>query len=412
MGIPDFWSVEAQGDYAFLADTFNGVFVVDLKDPARPVFAGHCRLPEVEFWNRKLSGAVGGVALGDDCLYVAGVMTGLHVVDAKGFCRAAPAQSATAGRSGQPLPRRPEIYTEDGAVVYRPGGQVRMVRPLAAEVVAVAAGQAGIALLQVKPEVKVLSRQRTPGIARHLSAVGRRLYVAEANAGLSIWEVDENWNLRPIGRLLEGAEPILQVETPAPGRYALVEIGIYDFAILDLADPVRPRQVLRTKGPGIFYGPQIMAGLIQERYAAVYWHTGGPYWFDLAAPDGPRPVGDFKPNIHSGASGLTPMGEQALVLRNNGYVLLSPQEKRELKDLPLAKVAGENINGVASLQGETLYVSNPAWQLVRAVNVKDPAGPTLISKANTHGNPGPVVVMQDLRLVPNGYEGLRIETIK
>lgn len=43
----DFWSVRIAGKYAFVADTFNGVFQVDISDPFHPVAAGRIELPQI-----------------------------------------------------------------------------------------------------------------------------------------------------------------------------------------------------------------------------------------------------------------------------------------------------------------------------------------------------------------------------
>ena len=40
----DMWGVKVAGDYAFVHDTHNGMFVVDISDPAEPSFVAHRQL--------------------------------------------------------------------------------------------------------------------------------------------------------------------------------------------------------------------------------------------------------------------------------------------------------------------------------------------------------------------------------
>ncbi|NCO42654.1 MAG: hypothetical protein AUJ96_30040 [Armatimonadetes bacterium CG2_30_66_41] len=76
----DMWSVQVAGDYAFLADTHNGIFVVNVADLTKSRFVAHRQLPVVP--ERSLPGYVGGLALAKDHVYVAGGWTDLHVVAA------------------------------------------------------------------------------------------------------------------------------------------------------------------------------------------------------------------------------------------------------------------------------------------------------------------------------------------
>ena len=87
----DMWDVMVAGDYAFLGDTYNGVFVVDISDLEHPRFVGHRQLAPVPRTidgldtGERLPAPVGGIALAKDTLYVAGAWTDLHVVDATGL---------------------------------------------------------------------------------------------------------------------------------------------------------------------------------------------------------------------------------------------------------------------------------------------------------------------------------------
>ncbi|MDD5604291.1 MAG: hypothetical protein PHG48_09515, partial [Eubacteriales bacterium] len=44
MGGTDTWDVVVSGDHAFLSDTWNGLFVINVKDPMKPFFEGYRRL--------------------------------------------------------------------------------------------------------------------------------------------------------------------------------------------------------------------------------------------------------------------------------------------------------------------------------------------------------------------------------
>ncbi len=80
----DMWDVMVAGDYAFLGETYNGVFVVDISKIDRPRFVAHRQLATVPRsidgleTGEHLPAPVGGIALAKDTLYVAGAWTDLH----------------------------------------------------------------------------------------------------------------------------------------------------------------------------------------------------------------------------------------------------------------------------------------------------------------------------------------------
>ena len=76
----DMWSARVGGGHCVVADTYNGLFVVDVRDVARPAIVAHAQLPLVA--GQEYSDPVGGVALAEGVIYAAGIYTGLYVVPA------------------------------------------------------------------------------------------------------------------------------------------------------------------------------------------------------------------------------------------------------------------------------------------------------------------------------------------
>ena len=145
----DMWDVIVAGDYAFVADTYNGVFVVDISDLKKPRFVGHRQLPSVPAETidgvststerlpgterlqtvfaadgvaagERLPSPVGGIALAKDTLYVAGASTDLHVVAAPAVAQ--PPQQEPDQEVKIPPPQPSE--RDPRFRIYRPEGQV------------------------------------------------------------------------------------------------------------------------------------------------------------------------------------------------------------------------------------------------------------------------------------------------
>ena len=402
-GVPDMWSVEVHGGTAFLTDTQNGVEVIDVAAPASPRSLARFLLPPPE--------AAGGLAVGEGALYVAGLGSGLYVVPASGLAK--PVTRIPAGPTAIAADPRPMVALDSGWWTVRPGGQIREAVALPGDRLALAAGDAGVHLLALGPQPTVTATLPTRGPARSVAVHGDILVVAEGWGGLSTWRLTGT-TCAALGRWDAGGEVVLQVVLPAPGRWAVVEKGIRMLAVLDLQDPANPKEVATWTGPGIFYGPQIAASAVADRWLAWWWHVGGPYWLDLAAPGHPAPARPIAGNLRSGVTGAAVAGDSLLVMaRNSGLVVMRPQDSSDIHDLPFARLAEnqfghKSMNGLATAVDDLLVVNNAAWSMVRVIDVADRAKPRLIEVIRTAGNPGRATVAHGQIVIPDGYEGVRI----
>lgn len=163
----DMWTPVAAGDAVCCADTFNGVFLVDVKNPLAPRTIAH----DTEL--------VGGVAVVDDFIYAACPKTGLKVLAATSLVR------SDKHERGGPIsvPLAPQDTPQDHRV-YRPGGQVWSV-DFCGELALVAAGMKGLRIIELWPEIREVSHVETQGFAVHACVAGDRVYVSE-NIGGSI----------------------------------------------------------------------------------------------------------------------------------------------------------------------------------------------------------------------------------
>lgn len=404
-GVPDMWSVDVCDGIALLTDTFNGVEVIDVSDISSPKPMARFLPPAGK--------PAGGLGVGSGVLYVAGLETSLHVVPLEAI-RPEPVATVPA----TPIPPRTDgTNSISGWTQFRPGGQIREAAALADGGFALAAGDSGVHLINLEPVPSVVATLPTSGAARSVSVCGDLLGVAEGmnsegKGGVSIWRVPSSGEPQLLGRWQGGDTAIMQVVIPPPGRWAVIEKGIRELAVLDLDDPARPLEVASWTGPGVFYGPQIASAAVEGRYLAWWWHVGGPYWLDLQAPGHPAPFRPIEGNLNSGVTGVAVGDDAALVLRRNGAVRLSPDENRDVKELPLMLLAENsfgrnNMNGQAAVSGRLLWYANAAWsQLAVAELPESGASIRLVNVIQPPGNPGRPLIANGLVVVPDGYEGI------
>lgn len=393
----DMWSVEVSGTRAYVADTYNGAFVIDVTDARHPVVVAQRRLDPPR--EGQLPSFVGGMAAGHGYLYVAGGASDLHVVAAPDLV-APPQREADRAPTIGPAEAQPG----DELCIDRCPGQIHAVA-LKGDTALVAAGSEGIRLLRLRPSVELLARQATEGFALDVKCVGDRVFLAEGQGGLSVWQIEGSHGLKLLRRYRKPRLSVQQVVVP-PGRYGLIHVGPATVEVVDLADPARIRSVLQEKHLGLLYGDQITDGLVDGRYASAFWHVTGYWWIDLAGPGGPRSTGINFASRFSAQDGAAVLGDRLLVINRGKYFLLGREERRPLEEIPQWGVAGHRLSGKPTLDGARLYLCNRFTGDVTALDIGDLAHPKLLAKLELAGNPARAVPDGDRLLIPAGYQGL------
>ncbi|OHD47351.1 MAG: hypothetical protein A2096_15590 [Spirochaetes bacterium GWF1_41_5] len=397
----DFWNVIVSGDYAFVADTYNGVFVVDISDINKPCFAGHQQLPWVE--SEKVPDSVSGIALGKGVIYTSGRWTDLHVIN------------APMARPVTPEPDKPPVIPPEQTVlnekfnIYKPDGQV-WAAAFIGDIALAACGSAGLHAVQLLPEIKKLAEYKTESFAVDVKVNKNLVYVAESEGGLSIWKVAANATLEPVGRFRVPGQSVKQVVVPKNGKYALLDVGRRSFIIIDITDPYQPRKVFEANGRGLLYGYQITDGLFENRYACCLWHGDGYFWYDLA---GSEPVfsGDHYQWAYLAWNGLAvlPNGADGILTEPDGkYIIINRQERRPLDEIKQYGIHGHNLSGKPSVYGNRLYTANRFWGRVNFVDISNIEKPKLIDTFTLDGNPNLVVEHSGYPVIPAGYQGLLV----
>ncbi|MCB1078438.1 MAG: hypothetical protein KDM64_11485, partial [Verrucomicrobiae bacterium] len=181
----DMWGVTVREGHAFVADTHNGIFLVDVRDPRNPKVIGRTQLPVPE--GRSIPGFFGGLALGRDCIYGAGGWTDLHLIPVPGLAQPVDPDTGTPPGTG-PVeePKNEALLTS-----WRSEGQVHAVAVAEEEDFAVAAcGGAGLQVIRLgEASLEPVEAVPTEDFATDVCLLGRLVYASEGTGGLSIWEL-------------------------------------------------------------------------------------------------------------------------------------------------------------------------------------------------------------------------------
>lgn len=399
----DMWSARVAGDQCVVADTNNGIFVVNVRDIAKPVIVAHARLPYVA--GRKMFDPVGGVALSDGVIYAAGIYTGLYVVPAPGL-----AQPVVPEPDQPPaLPPLPKTAAEDSDFrVYQPDGQVHAVA-VQGDIAWTACGAAGIHAVNLGEKLQRASAHRGKGEVCYVSLSGNRLFTAEGKAGMAIYEIKPGPRLVELGRLTTPGQGVKQVVAPAPGRFALFHCGGATAHIADVSDPAKPKLVFSDSQVGLFYGDQLVDKLFDGRFLVAYWQRSGPAWYDIS---GAKPVlagNTPDTTLFSWTDGTCPLGDKLLIIKRGKYSSLDPNERRNASDLPVYGVDGLRFAGRPSVGGNVLALSSRHERQVWVLDIADIKRPRLKHQYSLSSHPGACTFWNGRVVIPAGYQGLLVE---
>lgn len=195
----DFWTPRRSGNTVFAADTFNGLFAVDISDVKNPRIAGRITTPPKK--EGAPSSPISSVAVADGAVYVSSLDYGVMAVEC-------PNARASAEGKGV-LPKNPSYraqYPADSEkfFVWKPerSAQVRAVA-VSGDTAYAACGAEGIAVLRLSGSgFEEIGRIKMP-FAGDVKIRGGRLYAAEGQNGLAVYNIDPHSPaaLSEIGRL-------------------------------------------------------------------------------------------------------------------------------------------------------------------------------------------------------------------
>lgn len=282
----DFWTVRLAGTEAFVADTHNGIFRVDLADPAHPRCTGRMVLPDIIRMDGRATGRVrisvpdcaGDCTVGDGVLYVAAQKSGLLVTSLPGLKPNPPESSKVPLLTGRRAPA-----AIDGLARVECGGQVRRLA-LDGDTLYAACSHAGLQIWHLDGE-NVKPVGTLPVRCSYDVAVrDGKLYSAEGLDGVAVYDLAV-FPPKELGRYKRPNRIFQLCRLTTDNRFALCSCRDGILRILDLTDLSAIRLAYHHLHGGLLYGDSFPEG-DRNGLVPVIWPYCGLAWYDLS---GPRP---------------------------------------------------------------------------------------------------------------------------
>ena len=423
----DFWTVRVSGTLAFCADSHNGLFVVDVKDPSQPKVVDRFCVPQADKpdWP---SGAISSLAIGEGCLYVTSFPGGLFVIPVAGL-------TAEARPKGV-LPKHPEFReayaTEAGEFhVYKPSvpGQARTA-VVRGDCVYAAFGDAGLHVLRIRPGGGFEKLGELPGGHCVLDCcfVGDRFVTAEGQDGFAVYALTGPATFREEQRRARlSADTTVAFWCWAADDRTVVLTGRNGGKLFyPISDINRDRPLLCVGGTcqwDKYAADRAIGGIFPNLnpYRGMQWidlRGGKPV---LLAQDLTFPAGqtcgvcafDDRRFLATFSSSHA-LSKDGTPLPRGKFLAFADKDGRKFEMVPMPSFGLKgaqdgNFTGVPRSDGRLVALNNRSGHAVALLDVSDAKAPKALKSWRLSGNPDMCAFYRGKVIIPAGHQGLLMQ---
>lgn len=441
----DYWTPRLSGNYCFASDTINGLFLLDISDLKKPRILGNLILPKTDPENLDISvpfkqitdpnipqgDAVSSIAVGDGVLYISGNYTGIYIADF-------PDEAKLEPRDVGALPKLPaKPYAGEGDGFFSSGPQLsNPTRAVAmcGDIAYTANVWDGLKIYRLSEGGVTQIGQVNIPYAAYVKRSGDRLYVAEGQNGIGVYQIKSPVEIEEIGRLdvLEKSLNFVQYLWAFEGTDTIAATCAHTSVhFVSFSDPRTPRILLSDSGGQLLYGSYGSQHLAKGRYFGLARHCGGIMVFDLQNNAAKRLWYDTFP-LCSQTGGVAAMGDELLVMRAGGYAFFNPEQSVATRELQRLKFPGQEtlpadvpddsaISRAMFPKSEweglpcydpasgKLAVVNRIFKNLRLYDFSDKSHPKLLKHLPLNSNTYAPVFWKGRVILPGGYSGLLLE---
>lgn len=426
----DDWSVCVNNGFAYFTNSYGGLYVYDVSNPAAPERIGKYTVPlykdksslytdmtESDAYvfpydcSEYINSPVTGVALGEGKVYFSCAYTSLHSID---FLEAMPLEKKVnnsveyqvANASDKNRYRNVEyLLSDENVYVIQKAGDYYYVGT-----------DVGIYVLDSKFER--IKLQKTDNPVQDIKIVDGILFTAETT-GMGIYRVDDeiiefiswydsnskNKNVSSLGVTPDKAFAVLQAS------FAGLEV----VSITDLENPSKVDNLLTDDGnkisvdklgTGSLYYRNIVNGNVNGMIGVI--GMANSVWL-RSTGENLQLVASYRNSLYREEGGTASMTDGTVVtIANNGYRVYDPiaDMNSDLSNLNVNKVSDVFISGKATVSDGLLVVCNAYKGEIWVINIANPENPVLVSNFEISGNPDLCLVTENYILIPVKHSGL------
>jgi hypothetical protein len=344
--------VDVAGDFAFVADNYSGLQIINIANPASPTLLGTYNTP----------GQAMDVAVAGDLAFVADYTSGLQIINIT-----IPATPTLVGSYDTPSFALGVAVAGDLAFLTDYTNGVRIIN------------------IANPANPTLVSTYDTPSYAYGVAVAGDLLFIADSGYGLEIISI-----ANPASPTLVGSSTAVPyaIDVAVDGNLAFVTDDASGLRIIDITNPAHPTLVSTFDTPGNARGIAVSGDV-----AYVADETAGLEMIDISNPVSPALVGSY--NTPGSAYGVAVSGDMAFVADDASGLQVVRVSHPVTNPALLGVLEGDAPRGVA-VSGDLVFEVEQFPIGFQIISIANPANPTLVGIANPPGTANAVAVSGDL----------------
>lgn len=330
--MPDWWQVAVVNNTAFVADTENGVYVVDVSNKTRPEVVENIKIPQ---------DSASQIAPGNQVVYVSGQRSGLYLFETPRARAVIPEKNAevTAVATNIPPPAVPNLHN-----IQLPGF-VWSIAGYGTKLYA-ACGEGGVKEFSISPDGNLTCLRDFPGFAMDCT-VSEKLLIVAGDRVLKIYDRNSGKLIKSLSAA--GSAPYLQVRLLGDLLCCNGKGGRLYF--LNISKLPQIKNCGSASGGGLLYGDMLPERSVNGKFP-VNWHARFVRWYDQKGKN----FGQL-PKLYRRSTqrnGITEINGKFLLLGRKEGILLSPEAPDKFQIVTMHPVHG----GIPTSDGKIVAVSS------------------------------------------------------
>lgn len=417
----DIWRIKVSDKRAYLASTYNGLYVYDVEDPKAPKRLEHVTVhiqPDSINYQvneedkivlpydptQYMHSAFTGLALLDGVVYISGSDTDIFMHECDMIQKVEESDEEV---SVLPPDEVSTFCYEERFEAYRTGTMISDVE-IVDDMMLVAAGVYGIHMLDMS--MNLIEIIPTEGAVKDILIKDNILLTAESEMGIGIHtyidgEITKvgSYNNDKYNRMFS------QLQLSENNRYILAQAGWDRIEIIDIVDMMDPKRVdnIVPSGIGTMYYRNLINGVVADKYIGVAARKK-LFWFSLNELGELELAKCVSNGFYGEANGVAAYGDYLVGLRNYGYAYSTVEEitDDEFEALNIVYVEGLKLKGKLSIHENLMFITEARNGDVTVIDITDMDNPVLISKFIIEGHPDLIKIHEDYILLPSRRSGL------
>jgi hypothetical protein len=402
----DTWRVKVHNDIAYVADSCNGLFVVNAADKLHPEILAHYRLPVMEDYTgqltppslQKLSHPVSGLSVIKGKILLAGVTSGFHIIN---FDKA--------DKEDGPEKPQKNMAAIKASRVFCCDGQVHSLSAYNSCIIS-ACGNSGLYAIDAKNPFLVRHHLDTKGIAHDVQINGDDIYVAEGQQGLAKYHYTESIGFELLDRILfdHGNTSARQVVCMQEHNMAAVQLGTHALGFVNIEKESKMEINSILPSEGMMYHRHICRKTLKGFLAAMPL-SSGLKWYGVNSKV------PYKTGFELGLQacpiegGAASDGDKMFFIFQRCYTVIShPHETPLLAKKPASRIDGAKLKGMPFICGKKLLILNRTNCAAECLDITNEKNPKLIGSIELRGEPGFAMLHEDNIWFACGHAGIYI----